>query len=57
MRKLHPPNASVETRERILRKPEESVVVVKVFIPRKSVTIFFLTKPLRAGLLEFIRRR
>ena len=57
MRKLHPPIPPVETRERILRKPEESVVVVKVFIPRKSVTIFFLINPLKVGLLELIRRR
>jgi len=56
MRKLHPPNPD-EIRERILRKPEESVVVVKVFIPRKSVTILFLIKLLKVGLLELKRRR
>jgi len=57
MRKLHPPNPPDEIRERILRKPEESVVVVKVFIPRKSITIFFLIKLLKVGLLELKRER
>jgi hypothetical protein len=42
MRKLHPPNPPDGTKERILRKPEESVVVVKVFIPRKRVSIFLV---------------
>jgi hypothetical protein len=57
MRKLHPSNPPIDTRERILRKPEESVVVVKDFIPRKGVTIFFLIKLLKVGLLELKRER
>jgi hypothetical protein len=52
-----PSTKPAKTRERILWKPEESVVVVKILIPRKSVTIFFLIKLLKVGLPELKRER